>query len=106
MPWGGRFDRGPHPDLLALTASIDTDIRLLPQDVASTRAHARVLAAAGLLEREEVAQIDRVCDELVKEWETGSLVAGPADEDVHSLVERVLTERLTELALPHKLEPW
>ena len=96
MPWGGRFDRGPHPDLLALTASIGTDIRLLPQDVASTRAHARVLAAAGLLGDEEVVQVDRVCDDLVKEWEAGSLVATPADEDVHSLVERVLTDRLGE----------
>jgi argininosuccinate lyase len=96
MQWGGRFERGPHPDLLALTASMETDVRLLPQDVASTRAHARVLAAAGLLEPNEVEDVDRVCDELVKEWEAGTLAAGPADEDVHSLVERVLTERLGE----------
>jgi argininosuccinate lyase len=96
MPWGGRFERGPHPDLMALTASIGTDMRLLPQDLASTRAHARVLAAADLLARKEVARIDQVCEELMKEWEAGTLIADPGDEDVHSLVERLLTERLGE----------
>jgi argininosuccinate lyase len=96
MPWGGRFERGPHPDLLALTASIGTDLRMLPQDLASTRAHARVLAAADLLAQKEVAQVDQVCEDLMKEWEAGTLIAGPGDEDVHSLVERLLTERLGE----------
>jgi argininosuccinate lyase len=96
MPWGGRFNRGPHPDLMALTASIGTDMRLLPQDLASTRAHARVLAAADLLASDEVVRIDQFCEDLMKEWEAGTLVADPGDEDVHSLVERLLTERLGE----------
>ncbi len=50
MLWGGRFSGPPDEAMLRLTTSIGVDIRLLEQDLAATRAHARVLAAAGLLE--------------------------------------------------------
>lgn len=96
MLWGGRFARPPHPRLVALTASVDVDMRLLPYDAAATKAHARTLAAAGLLQTEEVSAVAAACDALVKEWLDGRLAAGPADEDVHSVVERELTERLGE----------
>ncbi|MGH2807695.1 MAG: argininosuccinate lyase, partial [Actinomycetota bacterium] len=69
--WGGRFERGPHPDMVALTASIATDIRLLGHDVLATKAHARVLLAAGLLEKDDVGAIDEVLDELVEQWKLG-----------------------------------
>lgn len=80
--------------MLRLTRSIEVDIRLLPQDVRATKAHARSLVSAGLLEEGALAEVDRVCDELVEEWRDGTLTPGPLDEDVHSLVERELTERL------------
>lgn len=92
--WGGRFSQGPDADMLRLTRSIEVDIRLLPQDARATKAHARSLASAGLLEESALAEVDRACDELVEEWRAGSLTPGPLDEDVHSLVERELTERL------------
>ena len=92
--WGGRFTDGPHPDMLRLTRSVDVDMRLLPYDVAATRAHARVLEAAGILSGDEVPLIEAACEEIVAAWTSGSLVAEPSDEDVHSVVERVLTERL------------
>ncbi len=92
--WAGRFSEGPHPDMLRLTRSIEIDIRLLPYDLAATQAHARALVAAGLLSENEVAEIDRVADDLLAEWERGDLRIAPIDEDVHSLVERELTERL------------
>jgi argininosuccinate lyase len=95
--WSGRFERGPHPDMMALTSSIATDIRLLGHDAAATKAHARVLLDAGLLEKEDVEAIDGALDELVEDWEGGRLVPDPSDEDVHSLVERVLTDRLGDV---------
>lgn len=80
--------------MLRLTRSIEVDIRLLPHDVRATKAHARALVSAGLLEQGALAEVDRACDDLVEEWRRGSLQPGPLDEDVHSLVERELTERL------------
>lgn len=94
MLWGGRFARGPHSDMVAFTSSTDVDMRLLPYDVAATKAHARVLQHAGLLGDADVDDIDRVLNDLVAMWEQGTVTPGPADEDVHSLVERVLTENL------------
>jgi argininosuccinate lyase len=95
--WSGRFEHGPHPDMMALTSSIATDIRLLGHDAAATKAHARVLLDAGLLTKEDVEAIDDALDELVEGWKEGRLVPDPSDEDVHSLVERVLTERVGDL---------
>ena len=49
--WGGRFAGGPSPELEALSRSTHFDWRLVPYDLAGSRAHARVLHTAGLLER-------------------------------------------------------
>src|SRR5687767_13992068 len=97
MLWSGRFDSGPHPEMLRLTSSMGVDIRLLEQDAAVTKAHARTLVKAGLLEAEHLSSIDAVLDSLVAEWKAGRLIPGPDDEDVHSLVERCLTERLGDV---------
>lgn len=94
VPWGGRFSAGPRPELLRLTSSIALDLRLLGADVAATKAHARALLDARLLDGEQVAALDAACDELAAEWRAGRLEPAPHDEDVHSLVERRLTERL------------
>lgn len=96
MLWGGRFASGPHPEMIRMTSSIDVDIRLLEHDVKVTKAHARTLVKAGLLDAQELPAIDAVCDSLPAEWKAGSLRPAAADEDVHSLVERLLTERLGE----------
>ena len=92
--WGGGFGAGPDPDMLRLTRSIDVDLRLLPWDCEVTRAHARTLGKAGLLEDDEVSLIDEACQDIVDEWKAGSIELQGVDEDVHVLVERLLTERL------------
>lgn len=94
--WGGRFGAGPDPEMFGLTASVDVDIVLLGADARATKAHARVLEKAGLLTADEVTAVDGALDDLVQMWQTGELVPAPGDEDVHSLVERVLTEALGE----------
>jgi argininosuccinate lyase len=97
MLWGGRFGSGPDPEMLRLTASIDVDLELLEQDVAVTKAHARTLVKAELLEAAMLDAIDDVLSGVVREHRAGTLKPAPGDEDVHSLVERVLTERLGEI---------
>jgi len=97
MLWGGRFTAGPSDDMMALTASIDVDMALLECDVRATKAHARVLRAAGLLDEADLGPIDTALDTIVDEWREDQLIPGPQDEDVHSLVERELTDRLGAL---------
>jgi argininosuccinate lyase len=97
MIWGGRFEVGPDARMLALTESLSFDVRLLEHDVASTKAHARALVAARLLEQEFLDDVDAACDAIVAEWRAGSLRAGASIEDVHTLVERELTVRLGEV---------
>lgn len=94
--WGGRFEGGMHPDMFRLTESTGVDMRLLPADVAATRAHARTLAAAGLMPQDKLGDIDDACAAIVAEWRAGDLIPAPGDEDVHSVVERELTDRLGE----------
>ena len=95
--WGGRFTSGPDPEMIEMTTSLPTDIRLLPHDLEATKAHARALAAASLLDDAEVSLIDKACDDIAAEFEGGGPTGLPPDEDVHSLVERLLTERLDDL---------
>lgn len=96
MLWGGRFGAGPDPEMFALSASTDVDMRLLGTDARVTKAHARVLEAAGLLDASEAHAVDSALDELIEKWEAGQIAPGPEDEDVHSFVERSLTEALGE----------
>ena len=42
--WGGRFEGGPAKIMEDITPSIDFDKRLAEQDLAGSRAHARMLA--------------------------------------------------------------
>ena len=95
--WGGRFGKQPAADLMRLSSSIDTDMVLLPYDLAATKAHARALEKAGLLDPDAVFALADACDAIESEWRSGQLVPDPDDEDVHSFVERRLTERLGEV---------
>ena len=47
--WGGRFDAGPSAIMDAINVSIDFDRRLLPQDIAASKAHCRMLARQGVI---------------------------------------------------------
>ena len=64
MLWGGRFDGGPSPALEALSRSTHFDWVLAPYDLAGSRAHARVLAAAGLLTDDELTRMLAGIDDL------------------------------------------
>jgi argininosuccinate lyase len=92
--WGGRFAGGPSPELEALSRSTHFDWRLAPYDLAGSRAHARVLAGAGLLDETELAGMIEGLAELGRRVASGEFVAAESDEDVHGALERGLVEIL------------
>ncbi len=92
--WGGRFAGGPSPELEALSKSTHFDWRLAPYDLAGSRAHARVLASAGLLDDAELAGMLEGLAELGRRVAAGEFVAADSDEDVHGALERGLVEIL------------
>jgi argininosuccinate lyase len=92
--WGGRFAGGPSPELEALSRSTHFDWRLVPYDLAGSRAHANALHAAGLLtDADHRALLDGLAS-LLTSYDEGSLRPDPSDEDVHGALERLLIERV------------
>ncbi|MBI4237221.1 MAG: argininosuccinate lyase [Deltaproteobacteria bacterium] len=85
--WHGRFSGTMSDAMRALNHSLAIDIRLLPYDLAVNRAWAQELAQIGILTAAELQAIERGIDQLAQEPATIT-----SDEDVHSLVERRLTE--------------
>ena len=92
--WGGRFGSGPADAMFALSVSTQFDWRLATYDIAGSRAHAQVLAKAGLLDDAQVSALLSSLDVLEQDVRSGAFVPAPTDEDVHSALERALLERL------------
>ncbi len=87
-----RFSLPPDPVFQALNASIGFDWRLAPYDIEQSRAHARMLAATGIIGDHDrdalLSGLDRVAEEL----DAGDFPFLDSDEDIHMAVERRLTE--------------
>jgi len=95
--WGGRFRGGPAEALARLSVSVQFDWRLAPYDLAASRAHARVLARAGLLSADELGRVLAALDDLEAACASGEFRPSVEDEDVHTALERGLLERLGAL---------
>jgi argininosuccinate lyase len=95
--WGGRFAGDPAEALARLSVSVQFDWRLAPYDLAASRAHARVLARAGLLDAEELGKMLAALDDLESACAAGEFRPTVDDEDVHTALERGLLERLGAL---------
>ena len=91
--WGGRFTGGPADALAALSKSTHFDWRLARHDIAGSRAHARVLHAAGLLDAGQLAGMLDALDRLDADVVSGDFRPAPDDEDVHAALERGLIDR-------------
>src|SRR5256886_17202652 len=89
--WGGRFalGTGPSEALDALNRSLPVDHRLWPQDVAASKAWVHALCQAGVVTTLEEAQLLSGLDRVAERLADGAGVGAP-DEDVHTLVERLL----------------
>jgi argininosuccinate lyase len=88
--WGGRFATGPSPELQALSRSTHFDWALALYDIAGSRAHALALEAAGYLDAADARTMQAGLDRLAARIADGTLVAQPADEDVHGALEQAL----------------
>ena len=96
--WGGRFASGPSDALAALSKSTHFDWRLVPYDLAGSKAHARVLHGAGLLTTEQRDGLIAGLDRLGERFASGELQPEESDEDVHGALERLLLDEVgTEL---------
>jgi argininosuccinate lyase len=92
--WHGRFGEEPADALLAFTSSVDFDRRLAGDDIAGSRAHVAMLGRVGLLSDEEVSAVTTALDTVEKELSEGTFAFAPTDEDIHTAIER----RVTDLA--------
>ena len=90
--WGGRFKESTAPLVEEYTQSVDFDKNLYAEDIAGSRAHARMLAAQGILSPEEAEQIIQGLDQIQKEIEQGTFIWQKSLEDVHMNIEHRLTE--------------
>ena len=95
--WGGRFEGAPAQAVQRLSYSVHFDWRLAPYDLLASRAHARVLHRAGLLDDQELERIVDALEVLEAQAASGAFRPQPDDEDVHTAIERGLLERLGSL---------
>jgi argininosuccinate lyase len=95
-PLVSRFREPQHPDFQRLNSSIAFDRRLWPQDLAQSRAHAKMLAAQEIVSAEDRDALLAGLDAVEHELREGRFPFREDDEDIHMAIER----RLTELAGP------
>jgi argininosuccinate lyase len=95
--WGGRFSSGPAPELDAVNRSIGVDFRLWPFDIRLSKAWARGLGAANVLSADDVAQLVSGLDRVAGQIAAGAPVL-PGDEDVHTLIDRLLHDAAGDVA--------
>jgi argininosuccinate lyase len=95
--WGGRFGSGPTPEFDALNNSIGIDFRLWPYDVRLSKAWAVALWGAGVLTLEESKEIERGLEAVAERLAAGEQPR-PSDEDVHTLIDRILHEEIGDVA--------
>ena len=96
--WGGRFAQQPDRLAFDLNASLSIDQRMALQDVDGSRAWADAILKAGILTDKEHASISLGLDTVRKEFSSGQFTFVPSDEDIHTAVERRLTELIGEAA--------
>jgi argininosuccinate lyase len=101
--WSGRFREPLDSEFEAWQRSIVFDWRLLPQEIAASKAHASALCAAQILTESETAELrgalDAIAAEFASEAGQAQVRDHPTAEDIHHFVELKLTERVGSLGL-------
>jgi argininosuccinate lyase len=87
-----RFSEPQHPAFREMNTSLGFDRRLWPYDIAQSRAHARMLAAQGIISDEDRQALLMGLKRVHEELSEGTFPFAPDDEDIHMAVERRLTE--------------
>src|SRR5690606_6851020 len=96
--WGGRFAAGPDAIMEEINASIGFDHRLYRQDIAGSIAHARMLAATGILTEADRDAIVEGLHKIEAEIDSQSFTFSRALEDIHMNIESRLRELIGDAA--------
>jgi argininosuccinate lyase len=96
--WGGRFATGPSEIMEQINASIGFDRRLYAQDIAASAAHAKMLAAQGIIKAEDAKKIAAGLDAILVEIAAGKFEFRRDLEDIHMNVEARLAELIGDAA--------
>ena len=95
--WGGRFSGVPAPEAQALGRSLEVDAQLVSEDVRAGIAHVGALRDAGWLTDDDVRRLTEALERVRDAILAGTFAFDPADEDIHSAVERGVTDLLGDL---------
>ncbi|MFT5275988.1 MAG: argininosuccinate lyase [Saprospiraceae bacterium] len=90
--WGGRFEQSTHEIVERFSSSVEFDQRLYANDIQGSLAHARMLTKVGVINDDDLAQIEQGLSHILEEIESGEFVWSSALEDVHMNIESRLTE--------------
>ena len=96
--WGGRFEDAPDAIMEEINASIHFDKALAAQDIAGSRAHARMLADQGIISADDAERIVAGLDTIASEIAEGRFTFSRALEDIHMNVESRLRELIGDPA--------
>jgi argininosuccinate lyase len=94
--WGGRFENGPSVIMQDINNSIGFDRKMWRQDIQGSRAHAAMLARAGIIGAADAQAITAGLDGIAAEIEAGRFPFVDELEDIHMNIEARLTERIGE----------
>lgn len=95
--WNGRFDSNSDYKTDLYNSSIGFDIKLFPYDIKASIGHVQTLQLAAILTNEETETLIKGLELLAMKYEQNQIEVTSGDEDVHMLIERLLTEELGEL---------
>ena len=94
MMWGGRFTKAEEKNALDFNASISYDCRMYREDIAGSIAHAKMLAAHGIISKEDQEKITKGLLSIKKEIDEGTFTFSVELEDIHMNIEKRLTEEI------------
>ena len=92
--WKGRFQKEADPKTNDFNSSISIDSRMYKEDIEGSIAHATMLGAAGIIDKDESEKICAELEKIEKDIETGALHIDPDAEDIHTFIEGELTARI------------
>lgn len=96
--WGGRFNKETSESVDEFNASIGFDVRLWEFDIQGSIAHARMLGKTGIISSDDADSIVKGLEDLAEDIRSGKVEFDISSEDIHMNVERLLHDRIGEVA--------
>ena len=91
--WAGRFKKEINENVNAFNSSISFDARMYKHDIMGSQAHAKMLCQQGIIDQDNLDEIIKGLNDILKDIENGELLFDPNAEDIHMFIESELTKR-------------